>query len=162
MINRLRIVVASDHVGYQMKKDLQEYMEVMGHIVEDVGATGATRAEYPIYGRLAADKLARGDADRAVLICGTGFGISLAANSVDGVRCVNCTDAYTAYMSRLHNNANAIAFGGRVIATELAKHLLEVWLNTEFEGGRHAERVDMLTEMGQHPAPGAYTASMES
>ena len=160
MINKLKIVMASDHVGYQMKKDLQEYMESMGHIVEDVGANNAMRAEYPIYGRLAADKLARGDFDRAVLICGTGFGISLAANSVHGVRCVNCTDPYTAYMSRLHNNANAIAFGGRVIATELAKSLLETWLSTEFEGGRHADRVDMLTDMYAKPEPGAYTASI--
>jgi len=96
------------------------------------------------------------------LICGTGFGIALAANSVNGVRCVNCTDPYTAYMSRLHNNSNAIAFGGRVIASELAKHLLEIWLNTEFEGGRHADRVDMLTEMSQKIEPGAYTASIES
>ena len=162
MINKLRVVMASDHVGYQMKKDLQAYMEVLGHTVEDVGANNAARAEYPIYGRIAADKLARGDADRAVLICGTGFGIALAANSVKGVRCVNCTDPYTAYMSRLHNNANAIAFGGRVIASELAKHLLEIWLTTEFEGGRHADRVDMLTEMYNNPEPGAYTASMES
>lgn len=162
MINKLKIVMASDHVGYQMKKDLQEYMEVLGHTVEDIGAHNATRAEYPVYGRLAADRLAKGDYDRAVLICGTGFGISLAANSVNGVRCVNCIDPFTAYMSRLHNNSNAIAFGGRVIASELAKQLLEIWLNTEFEGGRHADRVDMLTEMSQNPRPGAYNASISS
>jgi len=154
--------MASDHVGYQMKKDLQAYMEGLGHTVEDIGADNAARAEYPIYGRLAADKLAKGEADRAVLICGTGFGISMAANSVHGVRCVNCIDPFTAYMSRLHNNANAIAFGGRVIATELAKQLLEIWLKTEFEGGRHAERLNMITEMYNNPQPGAYTASMPS
>jgi len=160
MINKLRIIMASDHVGYQMKKELYEYMEILGHDVEDIGTHNTARAEYPIYGRLAADKLAKGDYDRAVLICGSGFGISLAANSVVGVRCVNCTDAYTAYMSRLHNNANAIALGARVIAPELAKLLLETWLSTEFEGGRHAERVDMLIDMSSHPTPGAYTASM--
>ena len=161
MINKLKIVMASDHVGYQMKKELQEYIEILGHEVEDLGTHSPARAEYPIYGRLAADRLTRGDYDRAVLICGTGFGISLAANSVAGVRCVNCTDIYTAYMSRLHNNANAIALGARVIASELAKTLLETWLNTEFEGGRHAERVDMLTEMDNSPEAGAYTASIE-
>ena len=156
MINQLKIVVASDHVGYDLKKELQAYMEGFGHIVEDIGPFDATRAEYPIYGRLAADKLAAGEYDRAVLICGTGFGISLAANSVSGVRCVNCTDIYTAYMSRLHNNANAMAIGARVIASELAKTLLETWLNTEFEGGRHGDRVDMLIEMDSCPEAGTY------
>ena len=155
-MDKFKIVMASDHVGYEMKKELQLYMEEMGHTVVDIGADNAAKAEYPAYGRLAADRLASGEFDRAVLICGTGFGISLAANSVDGVRCVNCTDPYTTYMSRLHNNSNAIAFGGRVIATELAKTLLGTWLTTEFEGGRHAERVDKLTEMGKKPECGTY------
>ena len=153
--------MASDHTGHDMKKELKAYMEALGHDVEDIGTRGAIRAEYPIYGRLAADKLAKGDFDRAVLICGTGFGIALAANSVAGVRCVNCTDIYTAYMSRLHNDTNAIAFGARIIAPELAKMLLEKWLNTEFEGGRHTDRVNMLIEMSHFPEPGAYTASVE-
>jgi len=152
--------MASDHVGYTMKKELQQFIESLGHHVEDVGAHSTSRADYPIYGRLAADKLAKGDYDRAVLVCGTGFGISLAANTVTGVRCVNCTDIYTAYMSRLHNNANAIALGARVIGSELAKTLLETWLSTEFEGGRHADRVDMLFEMNENPVAGSYTASM--
>ena len=160
MINKLKIVIASDHVGYDMKKELEAYIKILGHDVEDIGTHSATRAEYPIYGRLAADKLAKGDFDRAVLICGTGFGISLAANSVAGVRCVNCTDIYTAYMSRLHNDANAIALGARVIAPELAKMLVETWLSTEFEGGRHTDRVDMLIEMCSFPEPGAYKASV--
>jgi len=160
VINKLKIVIASDHVGYDMKKELEAYIKILGHDVEDIGTHSATRAEYPIYGRLAADKLAKGDFDRAVLICGTGFGISLAANSVAGVRCVNCTDIYTAYMSRLHNDANAIALGARVIAPELAKMLVETWLSTEFEGGRHTDRVDMLIEMCSFPEPGAYKASV--
>jgi len=153
-----KIIMASDHVGYTMKKELQEYMQSLGYVVDDVGTYSTDRAEYPIYGRLAADKLAIGEYDFAVLVCGTGFGIALAANSVDSVRCVNCTDIFTAQMSRLHNNANAIAFGARVIATEMAKTLLESWLNTEFEGGRHAERVDMLTEMSRLSQAGEYKA----
>ena len=161
MINKLKIVVASDHVGYHMKKELQEYIETFGHQVDDIGAHSPASAEYPIYGRLAAEKLAKGDYDLAVLICGTGFGISLAANTVAGVRCVNCTDVYTAEMSRLHNNANAIALGARVIAPELAKTLLKTWLTTEFEGGRHGDRVDMLIEMDKNPT-GAYKASIQS
>jgi len=162
MINRLKIALASDHVGYQMKKDLQDYIGVMGHETEDLGPFSAERAEYPIYGRMAADKLAKGEYDRVVLVCGTGFGISLAANSVAGVRCVNCSDIYTACMSRMHNNSNAIAFGARVIAPELAKMILEAWLGTEFEGGRHADRVDMLIEMSNFPEAGTYTASFSS
>jgi len=159
MANKMKIIMASDHAGYHMKKELKEYMEGLGHYVEDIGPHSAERAEYTVYGRMAADKLAQGGYDRAVLVCGTGFGISLAANSVTGVRCVNCTDVYTAYMSRLHNDTNAIGFGARVIAPELAKLLLEKWLNTEFEGGRHAERINMLNEMSRLPQPGAYTAS---
>lgn len=160
MITKLKIVMASDHVGLALKSELKEYIEILGHDVEDIGTHSPARAEYPIYGRLAADRLAKGEYDRAILICGTGFGISRAANTVAGVRCVNCTDIYTAYMSRLHNDANAIALGARVIAGELAKSMLETWLNTEFEGGRHAERVDMLTEMSGYPQAGTYTAAI--
>jgi ribose 5-phosphate isomerase B len=152
--------MGSDHVGYALKKELAERLEDSGFIVEDVGAFNASRSEYPIYGRLAAEKLAKGEADRAVLVCGTGFGIALAANTVSGVRCVSCTDSYTAYMSRLHNDANAIALGARVIGPELAKMLLDIWLSTDFDGGRHADRVDMLTEMASCPQPGAYKASV--
>ena len=157
----MKIVMGSDHVGYELKKELADYMRMKGHTVEDVGTNNTARAEYPIYGRLAADKVGKGDADRAVLICGTGFGIALAANTVKGVRCVNATDPFTVKLSRMHNNANAISFGGRVIGIELAKMLLDIWLTTDFEGGRHADRVDMLEEMEDFPKPGAYTASMQ-
>lgn len=156
----MKIVMASDHVGHEMKRALLKYMQGLGHEVVDIGPFGGERAEYPLYGRMAADKLARGEFDRAVLVCGTGFGISLAANSVDGVRCVNCTDVYTTYMSRLHNNANAIAFGARVVAAEFAIKLLETWLATEFEGGRHGERVEMLVEMGRLPQAGTYEVGL--
>jgi len=155
----MKIVMASDHVGFELKQQLAEYMRVKGHEVEDIGASNVARAEYPTYGRLAAEKLVKGEAERAVLICGTGFGIALAANTLQGVRCVNCTDPYTAYMSRLHNNANAIAFGGRVTGVELAKVLLDIWLTTEFEGGRHADRVNTLEEMSKFPEAGTYVSS---
>lgn len=157
-----KIVMGSDHVGYKMKNELRDLLETMGHIVEDVGCFNESRAEYPIYGRKAAEKVATGQADRAVLVCGTGFGISLAANSVHGVRCVNCIDAYTASLSRMHNNANAIAFGARVIAPEMAKMLLETWMHTEFEGGRHADRIEMIQEMCAFPRPGEYTAKVDA
>lgn len=161
MAHKLKVVMASDHVGYHMKRELKQFMEELGHNVDDIGAAEAARAEYPTYGRMAADAVALGKYDIAVLVCGTGFGISLAANSVAGVRCVNCTDAYTTRMSRLHNNANAIAFGARVIAPEYAKELLYIWLTTEFEGGRHATRVDMLCSMSNVPQAGEYSVQPE-
>ncbi|MCL2528187.1 MAG: ribose 5-phosphate isomerase B [Defluviitaleaceae bacterium] len=152
----MKVIIGSDHAGYPMKKVLADFITSKGHQVTDVGAHSEESANYAAYGRLAADKLANGEADRAILICGTGFGISLAANSVQGVRCVNCTEPYTALLSRLHNNSNALALGARVIGPELAKMIIETWLDAEFEGGRHATRVDMLTQMSKNPQPGTY------
>jgi len=150
----MKIVVASDHVGYTMKNELTLLMQNLGHTVIDVGTDNADKAEYPLYGRNAAEMVHRGEADRAVMVCGTGFGISLAANTVRGVRCVNCSEPYTARLSRLHNNANALALGARVIGSELAKMIVEVWLSTDFEGGRHAERIAKVDEMELSPIPG--------
>jgi len=155
----MKIILASDHVGYTIKKEIADFITNMGHQVTDIGTHSEARTNYPGYGRKAADKLAAGEADRAILICGTGFGISLAANSVQGVRCVNCSEPYTALLSRQHNNSNALAIGARVIGIELAKMIIETWLNADFEGGRHGQRVDMLTEMSANPTPGAYTAT---
>ena len=154
----MKIVLASDHVGYSMKKELAEFITAMGHRVTDVGTHSTDSANYPTYGRAAAEKVATGEADAAILICGTGIGMSLAAGTVKGVRCVNCSEPYTALLSRQHNNANALALGARVIGIELAKMIVETWLTAQFEGGRHATRVDMLTDMREKPDPGAYTA----
>ena len=154
----MKIILGSDHAGYPMKKELAVYITHMGHEVADVGTHSKDSANYAVFGRLAAEKVATGEADRAILICGTGFGISLAANSVQDIRCVNCTEPYTALLSRQHNNANALALGARVIGIELAKMIVNTWLTAQFEGGRHATRVDMLTAMSENPTPGAYTA----
>jgi ribose 5-phosphate isomerase B len=122
-------------------------MTDLGHQITDIGAFDGEKAEYPTYGRLAAEKVASGEADRAVLVCGTGFGISLAANTVKGVRCVSCSEPYTALLSRKHNNTNALALGARVIGLEMAMMILEIWLETGFDGGRHAERTNMIEDM---------------
>ena len=140
----MKIILASDNVGLNLKLQIAEMLTDQGHQIEDIGVYNEEASDYPIYGRKAAEKLARGEAERAILFCGTGFGISLAANKVPGVRCVNCTDVYTAKLSRQHNNSNAMALGARVLGTELAKMLVEVWLNTEFDGGRHARRITLL------------------
>ena len=153
----MKIILGSDHTGVRMRKELAAFLSEMGHQVTDIGVDNEEKSEYPIYGRMAAEALAAGKAERAILVCGTGFGISLAANSVHGVRCVNCTEPYTALLSRQHNNANALALGARVIGIELAKMIVETWLTADFEGGRHAQRVDMLTAMGENPIFGTYT-----
>ena len=159
----MKIIIGSDHSGYLLKKELANFITSMGYEVTDIGAHSEEETNYPIYGRMAAEKLVQGEADRAILICGTGFGISLAANSVRGVRCVNCSEPYTALLSRQHNNANALALGARVIGPELAKMIVETWLSAQFEeGGRHTQRVEMLTDMSQKPEPGTYNPPMMS
>jgi ribose 5-phosphate isomerase B len=140
----MRIVMGNDHVGRELKLLLKEHIESLGHSVIDVGANSPERSDYPVYGKLAAEKITGGEAELAVLVCGTGCGISLAANKVKGIRCVNCTEPYTALLSRRHNNTNALALGARVIGTELAKMIVDAFLSGSFEGGRHADRVAMI------------------
>ena len=147
----MKIVMGSDHVGYALKLEIAEMLKSSGHQIEDVGAFSGERADYPIFGHMAAEKIVSGEAERAILVCGTGFGISLAANRMPGVRCVNCSDTYTALLSRQHNNSNALALGARVIGSELAKMIVEIWINAEFEGGRHAERVNMIDGIARGP-----------
>lgn len=143
----MKIVFGSDHVGLPLKKTLMELAQAMGHQVSDIGAHSTERTDYPQYGREAAQQVATGEADRAVVICGTGVGISLAANSVRGVRCVVCSEPYSAQLSRLHNNTNALALGARVVGDSLAEMIMRIWLETGFEGGRHQARVDTVNEM---------------
>ena len=150
-IINMKIVLACDHAGFLLKQELLQYISSIGHTVIDAGTFSDLPVDYPVIGQKAARMVANGDADRAVLVCGTGFGISLAANSVQDIRCVNCTESYTARLSRQHNDSNAIAFGARVIGVEAAKYITDIWLNTEFDGGRHAFRVNMLTEMKNTP-----------
>ena len=140
----MRIVMGSDHVGCELKLVLKEHIESLGHTVTDVGAYSSERSDYPVYGKLAVEKIIGGEAELAVLVCGTGCGISLAANKVKGIRCVNCTEPYTALLSRRHNNTNALALGARVVGSELAKMIVDAFLSGSFEGGRHASRVAMI------------------
>ncbi|MDR1559458.1 MAG: ribose 5-phosphate isomerase B [Clostridiales bacterium] len=143
----MRIVIANDHTGLDLKRILKPEIESKGHTVIDLGTNSAESADYPIYGKRAADAVISGEADRAVLICGTGFGISLAANKTPGIRCVVCSEPYTALLSRLHNNSNALALGARVVGGELAKMILNAWLDAEFEGERHSRRLGMIEEI---------------
>ena len=143
----MKIAIANDHSGYELKVILKKFIESKGHTVIDCGTNTKEDVDYPIYGKKGADAVITGEADRAVLICGTGFGISLTANKTPGIRCVVCSEPYTALLSRQHNDANALALGSRVIGTELAKMIVNVWLDGEFEGGRHIRRLDMISKM---------------
>lgn len=143
----MRLAIGCDHIGLELKNHLIEYLTAKGHTVEDVGTYTAERTDYPIYGYRVAKKVIGGEADMGILVCGTGVGISLAANKVDGIRAVVCSEPYSAYMARLHNNANIVSMGARVIGEATAEMIVDAFLNTQYEGGRHQRRIDMMTEI---------------
>ena len=142
----MKIAVASDHAGYDYRQMLKEYLLSLGHEVEDFGCPDKSSCDYPTFGRRAARAVQSGECERGVLVCGTGFGISLSANRLEGIRCVNATDALTVRLSRLHNNSNMISLGARVIGEEEAKFLLDTFLQTPVEGGRHARRIALIDD----------------
>ncbi|TAH73698.1 MAG: ribose 5-phosphate isomerase B [Anaerolineaceae bacterium] len=143
----MNIAIGNDHVAYDMKLSIKEYLENLGHTVRDYGTHDTNRTDYPIYGEAVAMAVAAKEVDCGILICGTGVGISLAANKVKGIRAVVCSEPYTAKLSKEHNNTNILAFGARVVGLDLAKMIVEQWLSAEFEGERHAKRVDMIMDI---------------
>lgn len=140
----MKIAMGSDHVGFQMKNELAEYLKSQGHEIDDLGSHSEERTDYPIFGKAVAAAVVSGRADCGILVCGTGVGISIAANKTNGIRAVVCSEPYSAMLSKQHNNTNVLAVGARVIGIELAKMIVDAWLNAEFEGGRHLDRVNML------------------
>ena len=132
-----------------MKNIIKEHLEGRGFEVVNFGTDSSESFDYPVAGYRVGRAVASGEVDLGVLICGTGVGISLAANKVTGVRACVCSEPYTAKLSRMHNNTNIIAFGARVVGSELAKMIVDEWLDAEYEGGRHQRRVDMLTEIDE-------------
>lgn len=143
----MRIGIGNDHSALDLKAEIVEYLKEQGHEVVDYGTNTTESCDYPVYGEMVGKAVANGEVEKGILICGTGLGISLAANKVEGVRAAVCSEPYTARMSRAHNDCNILAFGARVVGAELAKMIVEVWLNTEFEGGRHQRRVDMIMDV---------------
>ena len=141
----MKIGIGNDHAAVDMKNQVVEYLEGKGYEVVNYGTDSNESCDYPVYGEKVGEAVAHGDVDLGILICGTGVGISLAANKVKGVRAVVCSEPYSAKLSRQHNNTNILAFGARVIGIELAKMIIDEWLSAEFEGGRHQTRVDMIT-----------------
>ena len=145
----MKLAIGNDHVAIEMKNEIKEYLEGKGIEVVDMGTNTPGSFHYPISGYKVAKMVAAGEVDGGILICGTGVGISLAANKVKGIRACVCSEPYTAKLSKMHNNTNIIAFGARVIGVELAKMIVDEWINAEFQGGRHATRVDMIMEIEQ-------------
>ncbi len=143
----MKLAIGNDHVAVQMKREIMQYLQDKGVDVINVGTDEETRFNYPISGYKVARLVADGKVDAGILICGTGVGISLAANKVHGIRACVCSEPYTAKLSKEHNNSNILAFGARVIGIETAKMIVDEWLNASYEGGRHQDRLDMIAEI---------------
>lgn len=143
----MKIGIGNDHAAVEMKFEIVKYLEESGYEVVNFGTDTNDSCDYPVYGEKVARAVANGEVDRGILICGTGVGISLAANKVKGIRAAVCSESVTARFSRLHNDANILAFGARIVGVETAKDMVNVWLNTEFEGGRHQRRVDLIMKI---------------
>ena len=139
------IAIACDHAALEMKAEIEALLTARGLKYKDFGTYTTDSCHYPLYGARAAQAVASGECDRGIVICGTGIGMSLVANKVKGIRCALCSDPYSAQMTRAHNDTNMLALGARVIGVELAKMIVEAWLDTPVEGGRHQTRVDMIT-----------------
>lgn len=138
------IAIACDHTALEVKKEIEALLTARGLEYKDFGTDSSQSCHYPIYGARAARAVASGECDRGIVICGTGIGMSITVNKVKGIRCALCSDPYSAKMTRAHNDSNMLALGARVIGIELAKMIVEAWLDTPFEGGRHQTRIDMI------------------
>jgi ribose 5-phosphate isomerase B len=141
------IAIGSDHGGYLLKAEIIKFLEDKGLTVKDFGTNCSDSVDYPDYGQAVAEAVSSKECEKGIVICGTGIGISIAANKVPGIRAALCTDTYMARMSREHNDANILAMGERVVGSGLALDIVEIWLNTAFAGGRHSNRVDKISNI---------------
>ncbi len=147
----MKLVIGGDHTAIDLKRAVLEHVRERGHDITDLGAETAERTDYPVWGRLVGEAVARGDAEAGIAICGTGVGISITANKVKGIRAACVSEPYSAQMAKRHNNANVLAFGARVVGVDLAKMIVDAWLDASFEqGGRHTHRVALITEVDEH------------
>jgi ribose 5-phosphate isomerase B len=143
----IAVALGADHAGFPLKEDLKGWLISRGFDVVDLGTQATESVDYPDFAIAVGGAITAGKADRGVLVCGTGIGMAMAANKVPGARAAACSDAYTARMSREHNDANILALGARITSREAAIEILEVWLNAEFAGGRHARRVEKIVAL---------------
>jgi len=143
----MQIAIGSDHVGYSLKEKLKPFLSERGLDLIDCGTDSDTSCNYPVFARRVAEAVASGACQRGILICGTGIGMSIAANKVHGIRCALVHDVYTARLARRHNDANVLAMGATVVSLPHAKLIIAAWLDEEFEGGRHNTRLQLIKEM---------------
>ena len=141
------LAIASDHGGFALKQEIMAHLRATGVEFEDLGTYSEESCDYPVYAEKLGRAVAAGDYEKGILICGTGIGISIAANKIHGVRAALCGDCYSAEMCRRHNDANVLALGGRVLGVELAKRIVDTFLTAPFEGGRHQRRVDLISAL---------------
>lgn len=144
-----KIALGCDHVGFILKADIQAHLQQRGIEIVDKGTWSSERTDYPHYASGVSQAIIFGEVDGGILICGTGVGISISANKFPGIRAVVCSEPYSAQLSRQHNDTNVLAFGSRVIGSELAKMIVDAWLDADFEGGRHQTRVDAISAIEQ-------------
>ena len=150
----MRIVVASDHAAVELRQEMAAVAAELGHEVTDLGPAPGEAVDYPVNGAKVGRLVAAGEYDLGLLACGTGIGIGISANKIPGIRAAICSDAYSAQMSRAHNDANVLALGARVVGPGLARLIVHTWLTTPFEGGRHARRVGLIGELESAGVPG--------
>lgn len=147
----MKIAIGSDHAGFPLKEAIREYLEEKEMDYVDCGVYDTNSADYPVQAKKTCERITSGECDRGILCCGTGIGISMAANKVKGIRAACCSDYFSAKYTRLHNDANVLCLGARVIGVGAALELVEVFLNTDFEGGRHQRRVDLIADIEKEP-----------
>lgn len=143
----MKIAMGNDHTALEMKAAIKEHVEAKGYEVIDFGTNSTGSCDYPEFGEKVGRAVAAKDADYGIAICGTGIGIGIAASKVKGIRVCTCSEPYSARLSRMHNDTNVLTFGARVIGVEMAKMIVDEWLDNRYEGGRHQRRVDQLTEI---------------
>ena len=150
----MKIAIASDHIGFELKKDLAEFLDEQKIEYFDFGTYDKERTDYPLFAEKVAHAIVEDGFDLGILICGTGIGMSIAANKIAGIRAAACSDAYSVRLSRNHNNANVLALGAQVVGKGLARLLVSEWISAKYEGGRHQKRIDMIgaLESKEHPA----------
>lgn len=139
-----KLVIGCDHGGLNLKNKIIEHLKEQSYEIEDIGTYTFESCDYPIYAKKVANKVASGEFEKGILVCGSGIGVSIVANKVKGVRAALCGDCFSAKVTRQHNNTNVLCLGERVVGQGLALDIVDIWLNTDFEGGRHQKRIDMM------------------
>lgn len=152
----MKIAIGSDHGGFELKECIKEFLQGEGIEYKDFGTYDTSSVDYPDFASKVASAVVSGECDRGILCCGTGIGISIAANKVPGIRAALCGDCYSAKMSRMHNDANILCMGGRVVGKGLGVEIVKVWLETEFEGGRHQRRIDKILDIERNLRDGSF------